>query len=105
MTNKQINIPQDYTRYPAGRYISDGSFSGQRFRDELLIPALQNSDKVEVHLDGTLGYGSSFLEEAFGGLLRNGRFTRDDLLTRLVLVSSDESLITEIRQYLGLSIH
>ena len=51
MTNKQINIPQDYTRYPAGRYISDGSFSGQRFRDELLIPALQNSDKVEVHLD------------------------------------------------------
>lgn len=105
MTNKQIRIPQDYTRYPAGRYISDGSFSGERFRDELLIPALRSSDKVEVHLDGTLGYGSSFLEEAFGGLLRAGGFTKEDLLAQLVLVSSDESLITEIRQYLGLSIH
>jgi hypothetical protein len=103
--NKQIKIPQDYTRYPAGRYISDGSFSGQRFREELLIPALQSSNKVEVHLDGTLGYGSSFLEEAFGGLLRSEKFTRDDLVSRLVLVSNDESLISEIRQYLGFSIH
>jgi STAS-like domain of unknown function (DUF4325) len=105
MTNRQINIPQDYTRYPAGRYISDGSFSGQRFRDELLVPALHQADKVEVHLDGTLGYGSSFLEEAFGGLVRIAGFEQQDLMRRLVLISQDETLIAEIRQYLGISIH
>lgn len=105
MTNKQIRIPQDYTRYPAGRFISDGGFSGQRFRQELLVPALRSADVVEVHLDGTLGYGSSFLEEAFGGLVRVEGFSKDDLLRKLELVSEDESLITEIRQYLGISVH
>jgi hypothetical protein len=105
MTSKQIHIPEDYTRYPAGRYISDGSFSGQRFRDELLIPALRQAEVVEVYLDGTLGYGSSFLEEAFGGLVRVGGFDQQELHRRLVLKSSDEALIAEIRQYLGISIH
>jgi STAS-like domain of unknown function (DUF4325) len=105
MTSKQINIPQDYTRFPAGRFVSDGGFSGERFRDELLVPALRSADVVEVHLDGTLGYGSSFLEEAFGGLVRVAGFNPNELLRRLILVSNDETLIAEIRQYLRISIH
>lgn len=104
MSSKQIKIPEDYTRFPAGRYISDGSFSGQRFRDELLIPALKGGETVEVYLDGTLGYGSSFLEEAFGGLVRAG-FDKQDLMGQLILVSDDEQLVAEIRQYLGMLIH
>src|SRR5271170_4668971 len=59
---------------PGGRYISDGPFSGEWFRNEILGPAvaaaLESEDKVKVELDGTAGYGSSFLEEAFGGLIR-----------------------------------
>jgi STAS-like domain of unknown function (DUF4325) len=102
---KQIKILEDFTRYPAGRYVSDGGFSGERFRKELLVPALNMADTVEIYLDGTLGYGSSFLEEAFGGLVRIEGLKSSDLLKRLVFVSNDETLITEIRQYLGLSIH
>jgi hypothetical protein len=104
MTIKAINVSQDFTRFPAGRYISDGSFSGQRFRDEFLIPALRSAERVEVQLDGTLGPGSSFLEEAFGGLLRLG-FGSSDLSRRLEVRSSDESLVAEVRQYLGISLH
>ena len=28
MTFKAINVSQDYTRFPAGRYVSDGRYSG-----------------------------------------------------------------------------
>jgi STAS-like domain of unknown function (DUF4325) len=104
MTLKAINVSQDYTRFPAGRYVSDGRFSGERFRNDFLIPALKSADKVEIQFDGTLGPGSSFLEEAFGGLIRAG-FAAPDLANRLVVSSSDESLVAEVRQYLGISLH
>jgi hypothetical protein len=104
MTVKAINVREDFTRFPAGRYISDGSYSGQRFRDQFLVPALNSSDVVEIYLDGTLSPGSSFLEEAFGGLLRQG-FTSNDLASRLKIIASDEVLVAEVRQYLGISVH
>jgi STAS-like domain of unknown function (DUF4325) len=104
MTVKAINVRDEFTRFPAGRYISDGSYSGERFRIQFLIPALNSADLVEIHLDGTLSPGSSFLEEAFGGLLRHG-FTTSDLASRLKIVSSDEVLVAEVRQYLGISVH
>lgn len=68
----QINIAADFSRSPAGRFYSDGPFSGERFREELLVPALKRGDSVVVNLKGVLGFGSSFLEEAFGGLVRGG---------------------------------
>ncbi len=104
MTHKAINVSRDYTRFPAGRYVSDGRFSGERFRNDFLIPALKLADKVEVQFDGTLGPGSSFLEEAFGGLLRAG-FAPSELAKQLEISASDESLVAEIRQYLGISLH
>jgi STAS-like domain of unknown function (DUF4325) len=104
MTVKAINVREDFTRFPAGRYISDGRYSGERFRDEFLVPALKASDRVEIYMDGTLSPGSSFLEEAFGGLLRQG-FTSNDLATRLKIFASDEVLVAEVRQYLGISVH
>lgn len=104
MTHKAINVSSDFSRFPAGRYISDGRFSGESFREKFLVPALQSSSIVEVHLDGTLGYGSSFLEEAFGGLVRNG-FSAEDLAGRLRVRSNDDTLLAEISQYLKFSVH
>jgi STAS-like domain of unknown function (DUF4325) len=63
-----LSVARDFSPSPAGRYIEDGPFPGAVFRDTILIPAVQNNDVVTVDLDGTDGYGSSFLEEAFGGL-------------------------------------
>jgi STAS-like domain of unknown function (DUF4325) len=105
MTRKSIDVLSDYSRFPAGRLISDGRFSGERFRKEYLVPALKTADRVEVRLDGPLGYGSSFLEEAFGGLVRKEGFRLEEMMSRLVLISNDDSLRTEIEQYLNNSIH
>lgn len=83
---KVINVASDFSKSPSGRYFSDGPYSGQRFRDEVLYPALVNED-VEVVLDGVLTLGSSFLDEAFGGLVREKGLAPDYLHNRLKIVS------------------
>lgn len=95
-----VNVAKDFSRFPAGRFKSDGPFSGEAFRD-LLVPHLQNAEEtLSVELDGALGYGSSFLEEAFGGLVRLG-FAAADLLKRVKLRSADDALIREIQGYIA----
>lgn len=100
MGETMINIAKDFSRAPAGRFVTDGPNSGTRFRDQFLLPALQNgSGMITVELDGVRAYGSSFLDEAFGGLKRAG-FRAADLMRRLTFRSSDPSLVAEIKSYL-----
>lgn len=88
-----IEIGKDFSRTPGGRLISDGPFSGQLFRDRTLAPALKDAvargDKVTVVLDGPRGYLSSFLEEAFGGLIRFRVFNEKQLNGSLEIVARD----------------
>jgi len=73
--------------------------SGQRFREELIVPALKK-DKVVILLDAE-GYGSSFLEECFGGLVREDGFSEFDLKSNLSFESDDSSLEDEIWGYIS----
>ena len=96
-----INIARDFGRYPAGRYLADGPYSGQAFREKILVPALRSTDEiVDIEFDGARGLASSFLEEAFGGLVREG-FDPKTLLERLHLHSIDPSIIEEIHDYIS----
>ncbi|NQV46854.1 MAG: STAS-like domain-containing protein [Rhodospirillaceae bacterium] len=96
-----INIAQEFSRTPAGRFISDGPYSGESFREKYLVPALRANNTVTVELDGGAGYGSSFLEEVFGGLVRKGYFTIDEVRERLKVVSEDDTLIDEVWEYVN----
>ena len=68
-----LNVAKDFSRYPGGRYRAKSRNSGEDFRERLLLPALRAGD-VTVVLDGVRGYGSSFLEEVFGGAVRQMRW-------------------------------
>ncbi len=98
---KTVTIATDFTRYPAGRVRTDGPYSGEAFREDYLEPELKIGERVHIILDGARGYGSSFLEEAFGGLRRQG-YTREQI-EKLVEVESNEdpSLIGEINSYIN----
>lgn len=85
---KIIDISRDFSRVPAGRHREDGDHSGEEFREVLLAPALREFSSVQVILDNTEGFGSSFLEEAFGGLIRYCGFTYEYLRDHLTLVAS-----------------
>jgi hypothetical protein len=96
----RIRVSQDFSDVPAGRYRTDGPFSGEAFREDHLWPALRAHEQVTVDLDGTEGYGSSFLEEAFGGLVRKGYISADELRKRLEIHSTDPTFIKEIFHYI-----
>lgn len=100
MKEINISIAEVFTKAPAGRYKTDGPYSGERFRDDFLIPALKGADKVIVDLDNTLGYGSSFLEEAFGGLIREKGFILDEIIKKIEIVSNRVLYARRINQYL-----
>ena len=98
-----INIAKEYSNTPGSRYRFEGKFSGEDFRETLLLPRLleaeKNDDLLEINLDGGYGYATSFLEEAFGGLVR--RLKRKDFTYRISFISQDEpSLIDEIWKYI-----
>lgn len=95
-----IRIAFEFSPVPAGRYPSDGPYSGERFREEFLWPILAQGASVQVDLDGTEGFGSSFLEEAFGGLVRMHRIPPRKLHELLTFKSEeDDSLPIEIWGY------
>ena len=101
----EIKIATDFTTAPGPRLISEGKFSGEQFRKEVLLPkvreAIAQKCFLVVNLDGTSGYGTSFLEESFGGLIREDKIDLATLDSILTLVSAEEpDLLTEIREYL-----
>ena len=85
MTEYTIDLATEFTDFPFGRYRDDGDMSAEVFREDILIPALNHHDRVTVNLGGTNYYGSSFLEETFGGLVRQG-FTKEELEEKLKIV-------------------
>ncbi|NOQ64703.1 MAG: DUF4325 domain-containing protein [Methyloprofundus sp.] len=96
---KMIDIGKDFSRYPAGRFTTDGPHNGELFRNSILIPALNDEQQFTIELDDTAGYGSSFLEESFGGLIRQG-ISLEKIKKLMTLHSDDESLIEEINDYM-----
>ena len=98
-----ISIVKDYSSTPSGRFYSDGDYSGQDFRERLLKPkfleAKSRGEVLTVDLDGCYGYGSSFLEEAFGGLVRE---LHDKSIKNIKIISNDEpQLVDRIKEYIA----
>jgi hypothetical protein len=87
----KIGIAKDFHPYPGGRFPRHGEGNGETFRKEFLLPYLTKGEPLEVVLDDASGFPASFLEEAFGGLIREGLSleTIKQLLT--ISVSDDEN--------------
>jgi hypothetical protein len=93
-----IDIAREFSRIPGPRYVEEGPHSGQEFREKILRPkfeeARRNNDRLVIELDGVrFGYPTSFLEEAFGGLVRE--FGVDAVLQHLVFRSTEEPYLPE----------
>ena len=100
-----LKVATDFSDIPGPRYIREGSYSGEDFRERVLLPlileCIENQDTLQIDLDGTQGYGTSFLEEAFGGLIRENHLTLSEISNHLSFVSDEEPyLIDDIEEYL-----
>lgn len=93
----ELSIAKAFSKTPGSRYKSESKFSGEEFREEVLKElfekAVEQDTQLIVNLDGTQGYATSFLEEAFGGLARE--FGSEAVLKHLVFVSNEEGYLKE----------
>jgi len=105
MEKIKISIRKDFSPTPGPRYIQEGKFSGELFRQNVLFPkvskAIEKGIPFEVDLDGTAGFGTSFLEESFGGLIRIHGLSFEKIMGLMTLISIEEDyLIDDVIEYL-----
>ncbi len=87
----------DFTEYPGPRYTDQGPHSGELFYEEILKPNFEkilkdSNDKIniilQINLDNTAGYASSFLDEAFGNLSYD--YGKQFVIDHLDIISTEE---------------
>lgn len=101
MKEMYIDIAQEFSDSPSGRYIEDGAFCGANFLNRFLLPNINKYTKIILDFTNVLGYGSSFLEEAFGGLVRETGMSKDEFFKHIEIKTlNDPFLLEEINQYI-----
>ena len=83
-----ISIARYFSQSPIGVYRNDSNYSAEKFREEILIPAIRR-DNVKVDLSGTCGYGASWLQGVFGTLYTCNKFHEKYLDNHLEVYVSD----------------
>lgn len=86
--NMNLSVAKEFYRRPSGRYRIHGTYTGEAFREDVLVPKLKNlehGEKFIIDFSGVSMNGSSFLEEAFGGLVREHNYCYKDLKNILIL--------------------
>ena len=96
---------KDFTNAPSGRFISEGGFSGEQFRNDILEPAFlrAKTEGTTLHVNvDCIGYPSSFFNEAFGGLARMHNTPLETLWDTIILESERgdaDEIISDVKRY------
>ncbi len=106
MESITFKIAKDFFPTPGPRYIHEGPYSGELLRQTkfftLFHDAIRDNKKIIVDLDGTPGYGTSFLEEIFGGLIREHKLDYAQIISHLDIISEEEPYLKDdIYHYLS----
>jgi hypothetical protein len=94
----EINISTIFSNTPGGRYKEEGDFSGEEFRESILLPAYEkvenSNEKLTINFDNCFGFATSFLEESFGGLVREHK--KKNVLTHIEIIANDDETIPDL---------
>lgn len=98
-----LKISTDFSTTPGARYYSDGDDSGQKFYERKLKQAFEDAvaddEVLTIDLDGTEGYATSFLDEAFNRLAKD--FGKEKVRKHIEIVSTEEpDWVEEIFSYI-----
>ena len=95
--NDILSIPLEFSRIPGPRTRTEGPRSAEEFNEDIFFERVQNAInkklKITVILDGSHGYGTSFLEQVFGGAAR--MFGSNTILQLLEIVTEEEPYLKE----------
>lgn len=119
--NRKLDVKEVFGERLYGRFRADGNLSGERFREDFIVPLLEGGHTVDIDFSEVIATPSSFFEEAFGGLVRRSYESvefadkievpeklRSDpkkickhLISRLNLISSDEFIERKLEKVHG----
>lgn len=95
--NMEIRI-RDYTLDPVVINRNSSTFSAEEFREDVLstkiMDCIQNEEKLLIDLDGVNRYTCGFVDEAFGGLIREGFSI--NILDNIEFKSNDLPMLTDV---------
>lgn len=97
MEIKIIHVATDFTEFPWARYKTDGDFSWEDFFEKFLDNT-ENVDKIEIYLDWTYWYPSSFLSEAFWSYYKK---YKEEWWDKLELHSDEDPSLVDFINYLA----
>lgn len=104
MDTIQLKVSEVFTNIPGTREEIESDFSGEEFLEEHLSPmfkkALEENKILEIDLDGPAGYATSFLEAAFGGLVREYNSSEKIRKNIKLICKDDPFLIEDIEEYI-----
>lgn len=100
-----LKIAVEFSETPGVREEIEGDFPGEEFLKKHLLPkfeqALRENKKLVVDMDDTAGYPTSFLEAAFGGLVRHYHDKRL-ILRNIEFISKDDPfMVDDIIEYVN----
>lgn len=89
--NNIFRIANDFHKRPSGRYKTDGEYSAEHLR-KIIIDKLKSSDeKLFINISGLSMFSSPFIDECFGGMIRNNLICKDELLQQIEFISDEYS--------------
>ena len=97
------HIASAWSPTPRGRNERDlvGSKHGEAFRKTVLLDLLQGDRVITFDFDGTTYVGPSFIDEAFGGLIRKERLAPQYVRDHVKVASRrDPTIVTEFNRAL-----
>jgi hypothetical protein len=94
---KIVEVDPDFA-YQGPRFKSLGENSGELFKEKYLIPWLKNMpEKGIIDFANTIIYMPSFLEEAFGGAVREGFFKQ---LKNVDFINIEKDYKDDLKKYI-----
>ncbi|MDH5523053.1 MAG: STAS-like domain-containing protein [Desulfobulbaceae bacterium] len=82
---------EDWCICPSGPRRQDGDYSGEAYREDVLLPALRDFQKVYVDMNRIIPPGCSWLESCFGPLTNT--YSVEDLEERLFILVDQKSQV------------
>ena len=89
---------KEYTKFPGGRFIDLGPYSGEDFRDKVLREKLKSGKTIEIDATGVVtSFSPSFLDEAFGEIAKE--YGIENFTQKIKLFSDDNPGLSEKMMY------
>lgn len=89
-----INVAKDFSKYTGGAERRISKFSGEEFRERFLDENFIKYDRINIELDGVLGFPWEFLEESFGKIA--ARHGKEAFFEKIRLISAHDYVTTKI---------